>query len=75
MGNFKLLFFAVVLFFLSSCGGCGDCMMCEGDGKVYTDVTGEVSCPDCGGDGCSSDGVGGDRRTGAEAWEDKYGKQ
>ena len=74
MDFFKFSVVVLGLFFLSSCGGCGDCMMCEGDGKMYWEVTGEVTCPDCGGDGCSSDKVGGDRRTGAEAWEDKHGK-
>lgn len=72
----KILFFTIsflILSMLNSCG-CGDCMNCDGSGKAYYEMTGEVSCPDCGGDGCTSDSKNGDRRTGAEIWEDKYGK-
>jgi hypothetical protein len=57
----------------SEANKCKDCGQCGGSGKVYTEVTGEVSCPDCAGDGCSSDGTG-DTRSGAEIWEEKYGK-
>ena len=66
--------FTFILFSLSSCGGCGDCMMCDGKGKTYFDMTGEVACPNCGGDGCSSDGENGSGKSGAELWEEKYGK-
>ena len=51
----KLTLIALCITFLSSCGGCGDCMVCDGKGKAYFEMTGEVTCPDCGGDGCSSD--------------------
>ena len=53
----KVSLFTIVLLSLSSCGGCGDCMMCDGKGKAYFDwAKVNVTCPDCGGDGCSSDG-------------------
>jgi hypothetical protein len=56
MKRILLICFTTIL--LNGCGGCGDCMNCDGSGKAYYQATGEVSCPDCGGDGCSSDWVG-----------------
>jgi hypothetical protein len=52
----KLVIITLSVTFLSSCSGCNDCMMCDGKGRAYFDISGEVTCPDCGGDGCSSDG-------------------
>ena len=72
----KLTLIAICITFLSSCGGgCRPCMMCDGTGSAYFElIGGETTCPDCGGDGCSSDGIGGDRRTGPEAWEQQHGE-
>ncbi len=53
MKRILLICFTTIL--LNGCGGCGDCMNCDGSGTAYYQATGEVSCPDCGGDGCSSD--------------------
>ncbi len=66
----------ICITFLSSCGGgCHPCMMCDGKGSAYFElIGGETTCPDCGGDGCSSDGIWGDRRAGPEEWEQKHGK-
>lgn len=76
--TYKNIIYAIIAIIIgwtiySSITKCSDCGQCMGTGKIYTEATGEVSCPDCAGDGCSSDGTG-DSRSGAEIWKEKYGK-